>query len=78
MMGGGLKEDAEAFLRERGMDPEMMLLKMINTPNYRDGMTHVMGPYTFKAKGGVRIFDLDVKRTVNNDSTYVRIAMLRD
>ena len=55
-----------------------MLKQMINAPGYKSGATEVLGNYTFKADGASRSFDLYVKNTNDNDSTYVIIERFRD
>jgi len=76
--GGGLAEDADAALRAIGSNSEKILSQMLNAPDYKSGMTKVIGEYTFKATGLSREFDLDVKKTSDSDSTYVTIKSVRD
>jgi hypothetical protein len=76
--GGGLSEDATMALNTMGSNPEKMLIKMINSPNYKSGMIEIVGEYTFKATGLSRRFDLDVKKTSDNDSTYINIMSIND
>jgi hypothetical protein len=76
--GGAIGENAVTALKSMGTDPEQMLIKMINTPGYKSGMTQQVGEYTFKATGSSRYFDLHVKKSDANDSTYVVTKSLRD
>jgi hypothetical protein len=77
-MGGGLEEDVNAALKASGMNPEMMLSKMVNTRGYKSGMTQVMGEYTFRVLGEYRYYYLYVKKSADDDSTYVLIKTLSD
>jgi len=76
--GGGLAEDAETFLKANGMDPEKMLSKMITARGYTSGTTEVMGDYTFRATGSSRTFQLYVKKTGDDDSSYVYLKAFSD
>jgi len=79
--GGGLREDALAYLRKEGKNPEGLLLELhVRNPNGSyTATTKTMGGFTFKSDGHpAQSMSLKVKKENNSNDKYVTIFTLSD